>query len=92
MTTVFLRFESLPEAPLPCLRGLDKANRSSRSLDVEAEGTSESACLLALQRSRRRMRSPMVETRSRVNSLSEAEITVSGSIFSTSNLSTRVPK
>ena len=93
MTAVFLRFESLPEAPFPFLRGLNKASRSSRFLDVETEGTSKSARSTAqLQRSRRRMRSPMVETPSLVNSLSEAEITLQGSIFSASNLSTRVPK
>ena len=69
VTAVFLRFESLPEAPLPFLRGLNKARRSSRFLDVETEGTSKSARSTALlQRSRRRMRSPMVETPSLANS------------------------
>ena len=43
MTAVFLRFESLPEAPLPFLRGLNKASRSSRFLDVETERPSKSA-------------------------------------------------
>ena len=89
---VFLRLESLPEAPLPCLRGLNKANRSSRFFDVDAWETSESSCFVALQRLRRRIRSPMVQTPSRANSLSEAEITVSTSTFSSLNLSTRVPK
>ena len=48
MTAVFLRFESLPEAPLHFLRGLNKASRSSRFLDVETEGTSKSARSTAL--------------------------------------------
>ena len=54
VTAVFLRFESLPVAPLPFLRGLNKASRSSRFLDVETEGTSKSARSTAqLQRYRR---------------------------------------